>query len=922
MEDRGACWTLTGVTVACVAALYLPGVQRTVPGGDSGELITTACELGRKCPEWCQAFPPAPWSSLSAVGARRAAALRKPRYAVSPTPGTAAVLGKRRMRWRRMRRRRRWWVVVEEEEVVLVEVEEDVEVAHPPGYPVFTLLSRLAMYLLPSLSPAHSVNLVCSLLGALASGALCYTVCRWAAVGQATGSALRERKCFPGDWPSARTAVAPEPHPASLFLRGNSMHNTRFADEPLSCPGSGGSTLGAVAVSVSGPSPLGPPCLSPPLAPPFAFGALPRAPSCAFSARLSPASPPPSAWLWMLDVVPQSTYHCHVTLVFGSIVARGPSQREAPGLCGPGPGGLLAGGAFAMSRLTWQWSTVAEVFSLNNLFVGLLLSLTACFHRADHTAQRLKLARWGALCCGLGLCNQHTLVLYVVPIALWVLWRLDTLDELNWPCLRTLALCFVAGFLPYVYLPVSSSHNAARWSWGDQTSLSGFLTHLLRTEYGTFSLAKGDGSVTMATMLGAQLYHWYADFPIVIWPLCGLGLLLSVRDERGADLALLTHACGVQWVKSSAPARPPAPVVGRRGGGGETREDKPGLTTRAPALALRLIKAVRACDQSQNSVVEQFGRQILHSVPPRAIILTRGDLPGNSLRYLHYCQGVRPDVRLVDQEMMTYTWYVAKLKTHHQGVNFPGRWWDPVRSEEKGTFSLEHFLSNNTHRPVVACIGLTDGDPSWERSFTRWPLGVCDHLVPAHTHFHPEEWAQHTRNLYQWSEPHNRTSVAAGAHEPGVSSPFSAKNVLLKMSFPPGSWEHVANEEMWQARMKTAFFLYDLAEGMQGDGKARLYQLSYTLYKEIVEAYSEYPPNWDKNMALVCERLLRSGSQGPEAADDLLTCSVQHFSLYLKKESQEPQAAAIRSAIAHMLQERERLRQKLEQGPLTRVGHL
>ncbi|MEQ2189470.1 hypothetical protein GOODEAATRI_025658, partial [Goodea atripinnis] len=51
-------------------------------------------------------------------------------------------------------------------------------VAHPPGYPVFTLLARLSMYLLPSLSPAHSVNLMCSLLGAAACGCLTLTVCR------------------------------------------------------------------------------------------------------------------------------------------------------------------------------------------------------------------------------------------------------------------------------------------------------------------------------------------------------------------------------------------------------------------------------------------------------------------------------------------------------------------------------------------------------------------------------------------------------------------------------------------------------------------------------------------------------------------------------------------------------------------------
>lgn len=30
-------WILTGATVACVTALYLPCVQRTVPGGDSGK---------------------------------------------------------------------------------------------------------------------------------------------------------------------------------------------------------------------------------------------------------------------------------------------------------------------------------------------------------------------------------------------------------------------------------------------------------------------------------------------------------------------------------------------------------------------------------------------------------------------------------------------------------------------------------------------------------------------------------------------------------------------------------------------------------------------------------------------------------------------------------------------------------------------
>ncbi|XP_033966881.1 LOW QUALITY PROTEIN: protein O-mannosyl-transferase TMEM260 [Pseudochaenichthys georgianus] len=684
--EQRTSWILTGATVACVTALYVPCVQRTVPGGDSGELITSACELG---------------------------------------------------------------------------------VAHPPGYPVFTLLARLAMCLLPSLSPAHSVNLMSGLLGATACGALCITVCR---------------------------------------------------------------------------------------------------------------------------------------------------------LAGPGPGAVLAGGLFAVSRLSWQWSMVAEVFTLNNFFVGVLFFLTASLQCAENATQRAKIAHWGALCCGLGLCNQHTLVLYVLLIIPWVIHRLHSLGELSLRGLVSLGVCFLTGLLPYIYLPVSSYINTARWSWGDQTTLSGLLTHLLRAEYGTFSLAKTESSVSLTSMLKAQLDHCLKDLSLPVLALAGIGLLLSSWDRTCRSVSWLFTAMMVVyslffawranldisrplllgvverfWLQSDAAvcvlaglglSRTHTELERRLGRGGLWKTT--GWVFTMALLAHMVHTNHKECDQSRNSVVERFGRELLASVPNNAIILTRGDLPGNSLRYLHYCQGVRPDARLVDQEMMTYTWYVAKLAQHHPGVNFPGRWWDPLHPVGKDTFSLEEFLSYNIHRHVVACIGLPDGDHSWEHSFSRWPLGVCDYLVPVQRHFHPERWANSTRNIYNWSEPHN--------------------------SFHPASWEHVANEEMWQARMKTAFFLFDLAEGMQGEGTARLYELSYTLYKEIVEAHSDYPPNWNKNLALACERLLRSGHQG-YSPDSLLTLGAQHFSLYLEKEPTDPQTTAIRSAITSLLKERDELRQSRRQTP-------
>ncbi|XP_029114416.1 transmembrane protein 260-like isoform X1 [Scleropages formosus] len=676
--QRGS-WLLSGATVAAVAALYLPCVQKAVPGGDSGELITAACELG---------------------------------------------------------------------------------VAHPPGYPLFTLLSSLAMTFLPSVSPAHSVNLLSGLLGSMASGTLCFTVCR---------------------------------------------------------------------------------------------------------------------------------------------------------LAGPGPGAVLAGGVFALSLLTWRWSVVAEVFSLNNLFVGSILALAASFHRADGAGERRKFSRWGALCCGLGLCNQHTLVLYVVPVIPWVLLRLHTYQELSLRGAALLALHFLFGFLPYLYLPISSAANAARWSWGDQTTVRGLLTHLLRMEYGTFSLAKADGSVGSARMLRAQLDHCVAHLTVPVLILAGISLLLSLWDRRQYVLPwllaamVLLYSLFFAWRANLDISRPLLLGVVERfwlqgdavlcvlsglGLAGLCAALERWLargtlwTACAWALTAGLLAHLarsnyRECDQSRNDVVERFARGILDSMPQDSLLLTRGDLPGNSLRYLHYCQGLRPDLRLVDQEMMTYGWYVAKLGRHHPGVRFPGRRWDPARAAEEDAFGLERFLRHNSDRDVFACIGLPEGDPGWMRSFSRWPWGICEQLVPAETRLQPEAWARRTRSLYNWTEPHD--------------------------SFRAGSWEKVANEEMWQARMKTAFFLFDVAEKVPEEGKERLFELSYTLYKEIVDAHENHPSNWDKNLALAGERLLRYGGRGHDP-DRLLAQTIESFSLYLEKEPADPKAEAIRSVISHLRKERQRLR--------------
>ncbi|XP_058522471.1 transmembrane protein 260 isoform X1 [Ochotona princeps] len=589
-------------------------------------------------------------------------------------------------------------------------------------------------------------------------------------------------------------------------------------------------------------------------------------------------------------------------------------------LSGSRAGGILAAGVFSFSRLTWQWSIAAEVFSFNNLFVGLLMALVVHFEEASSARERSKIAKIGAFCCGLSLCNQHTIVLYVVCIAPWILFRLLKKKELSVGVVLKLGACFSAGLLPYVYLPVSSYLGQARWTWGDQTTLLGFLTHFLREEYGTFSLAKSEVGSSMSEMLLSQVTNMktelsfniqalavWANISLVrkdkqnqslVWLFTGMFCIYSLFFAWRANLdiskPLFMGVVERFWMQSNAVVA----VLAGVGLAALASESGRWLSGSGPQrlewlsailfVAYQIYCNYSICDQRTNYVIDKFAKNLLASMPRDAIILLRGDLPGNSLRYMHYCEGLRPDLTLVDQEMMTYEWYLPKMAKHLPGVRFPGSRWSPVEGVLPSgmvTFNLHHFLEINKQKETFVCIGIHEGDPTWKKSYSLWPWGSCDKLVSSKWVFNPEEWIKLTQNLYNWTEEYGR--------------------------FSPSSWESVANEEMWQARMKTPFFIFDLAEtaNVPATVKARLYTHAYSLYKEIVSSQKKHPVNWDKNYAIACERMLRLGARDADP-EVLLSETIKHFHLYARKAREDPQRADILAAVKHLRKELQNLRDR------------
>ncbi|MEQ1834760.1 MAG: hypothetical protein ABL977_17070, partial [Candidatus Eisenbacteria bacterium] len=87
-------------------------------------------------------------------------------------------------------------------------------------------------------------------------------------------------------------------------------------------------------------------------------------------------------------------------------------------------------------------------------------------------------------------------------------------------------------------------------------------------------------------------------------------------------------------------------------------------------LGLMLVARVRLPEASErgNTFVDSYGRALLAALPARAVLFTRGDIEHNALAYLQRVEHLRPDVTVIDQELLSYPWYVRQWRKRAPGL--------------------------------------------------------------------------------------------------------------------------------------------------------------------------------------------------------------------------------------------------------------
>ena len=313
----------------------------------------------------------------------------------------------------------------------------------------------------------------------------------------------------------------------------------------------------------------------------------------------------------------------------------------------------------AFSPLIWQYSVTAEVFALNNFLLSLLCSLTVRFS----FSRDLKTAMGGALVSGLALSNQHTAVLYVVPLAAWVMVQLVTSrcrrssdnqqqkgqqQEHPWRRLfwetAALATFFLLGLTPYAFLPIAANQAPKPGSWGNVTTWSGLLHHLRRGDYGSLQLYSGKVKGTSNQDCLERIWRWFSDVSLVqglggVAPLLAvLGMLhtffsTSPAGERGAHPGDRGTSGNTEHI-NSAPVGPSFEVQAAPSSGSRKKtaskkkvaRHRPGNTTLAPTGEAAKSRSRRRgsggaeCGAAQSKTQQEEERTLNEPVTAGAVV--------------------------------------------------------------------------------------------------------------------------------------------------------------------------------------------------------------------------------------------------------------------------------------------------------------
>jgi Flp pilus assembly protein TadD len=352
---------------------------------------------------------------------------------------------------------------------------------------------------------------------------------------------------------------------------------------------------------------------------------------------------------------------CGVAALVFRVILFSKSERESiPALVIPILGAIIFGFCDAL----WATAVGFEVYSLGALLF--LLSLLCLLTFLENDQQKLLIASGYFLF--LGLTNHLSIAVMAIPLAYALISRKAPLKI--W---ITLGLLFLIAISAYLYIPVRSSLNPIA-DWNHPANFKAFFDHVTARRYQEYitgvRLDNYLENLWRSVVILSDQFPLYLTIPGLLSFILPGVILKRTRLILIATILFNLSVAALYDIPDIDQYYLPTIFAGIVGlvsfviwtVNKVPRAREISIAILALIFIGTFVRNYPENNQSENRLAYIYGMNILNSIPLNSILVSVGDNANSAVYYLHYVEGLRPDLEIYD---IVKTVGKLRIKLHH-----------------------------------------------------------------------------------------------------------------------------------------------------------------------------------------------------------------------------------------------------------------
>lgn len=345
----------------------------------------------------------------------------------------------------------------------------------------------------------------------------------------------------------------------------------------------------------------------------------------------------------------------------------------------------VASGLFlAFSRTYWFQSTSVEVYSLHILLLSLiLLTLIKAYVKKDSEPGKIFKREWiiFAIPLALGFTN-HLTTLLVLPAVAYLYFEKYGFNKTSLLRIALMLLFFFPVLiLVYLYLPIRAASEPVL-NWGNPVDYERFMRHVSGKQYQVWFFA----SIESAKK---QFLYFLSQYPVefgITLVLMVMGVVETYLKRKkffifGSILFLFTVLYSINYeIVDIDPyfllaffATAMFAAFGLLRISRMIKEENKTLQVLSIvtllALFVQFYLNYKNVDQSDVYTYQDYTKTILNTVPENSILFSyQWDYFVSGSYYYQFAEDFRPDVAVIDKELLRRSWYYPQLENSYPGI--------------------------------------------------------------------------------------------------------------------------------------------------------------------------------------------------------------------------------------------------------------